>query len=569
MLGYIYEIRNLVNNKVYIGQTIHKNIRKYTHFHSLEINNHDNPYLQNAYNKYGKNNFSFKILDDSATTKQELTKLEALYILKAGYPNKDKVYNLNLPNGTPKRLYMLYENASDICKDYLNGVSTIKLANQHQCSVSTIIKILKAFDIQRRGSKRYDIDEQSVCKDYLNGYSSLVLSKKYSCAKNTILNILHRNNIKVRDGSETWFKPNQNTLKLDEQQVCQYAQDGLDGVEIAQIFNCSTTPIYRILKKHNIKTKKMKSVNEALICQEYLSGLSIAQIKKKYHHSGETISKILKKNNINIENRSGTKTPKTSIIDDRGGLLYLYNNQNIDDIKIGTIRAYTSKHGIGLTELYDLSYAQISLIDYVGEVCLCLNTKKCHNNCIYCFNKKLKNGNPLSFDAAKFAIDKNLSYITAISITGGEPTLNKNLLKIVQYAKSQGLKVKIDTSLSFGTKNISKDIDLINISIKNYQHLLKIKNNIQYLINNNYNCELNLVYHPDYLQDKELSQINNIISRFDIPLKIVEMDVSYCDFNQSPSREELLKATSFFSKNNVYIETKANGIEKVYNNEKI
>ena len=89
------------------------------------------------------------------------------------------------------------------------------------------------------------------------------------------------------------------------------------------------------------------------------------------------------------------------------------------------------------------------------------------------------------------------------------------------------------------------------------------------MLDNNYNCELNLVYHPDYLQDKELSQINNIISRFDIPLKVVEMDVSYCDFNQSPSRGELLKATSFFSKNNVYIETKANGIEKVYNNEKI
>ena len=306
----------------------------------------------------------------------------------------------------------------------------------------------------------------------------------------------------------------------------------------------------------------MKSVNEALICQEYLSGLSIAQIKKKYHHGGKTISKILKKNNINIENRSGTKTPKTSIIDDRGGLLYLYNNQNIDDIKIGTIRAYTSKHGIGLTELHDLSYAQISLIDYVGEVCLCLNTKKCHNNCIYCFNKKLKNGNPLSFDAAKFAIDKNLSYITAISITGGEPTLNKNLSKIVQYAKSQGLKVKIDTSLSFGTENISKDIDLINISIKNYQHLLNIKDNIQYLINNNCNCEFNLVYHSNYLSDIELSKINENILCFDIPLKIVEMDVSYCDFDKSPSKQELLNAASFFSMQDVYIETKANGIEK-------
>ena len=562
MFGYIYEIKNLINDKVYIGQTIHKNVRKYTHFHLLETNSHDNPYLQNAYNKYGKDNFSFKVIDDSATTKEELTELEALYILKAGYPNKNKVYNLNLPNGTPQRLYQLYENSSNICIDYLNGSSTIKLADKYQCSVSTIIKILKAFDIKRRGNKRQDINEKDVCSDYLSGNGSAILAKKYNCSKGTILNILHRNDINMRDGSATWFKPDENTLKLDEKQVCEYAQVGLDGVEIAKIFNCSTTPIYRILKKHNIKTLKMKSVNEELICQEYLSGLSIAQLKKKYHHSYETISSILKKHDITIENRSGTKTPNVSIIDDRGGLSYLYDNRNIDDIKIGTIRAYTSKHGIGLNELYDLSYAQISLIDYTGEVCLCLNTKKCYNNCKYCFNKRLKKGNPLSLDAAKFAIDKHLDYITAISITGGEPTLDNYLSDIVQYAKNCGLKVKIDTSLNFGLENISTNIDLINISIKNYKHLITIKDNIKYLLDNNYNCELNLVYHPDYLQDEELIQINDIISCFDIPLKIVEMDVSYCDFNQPPSRQELLKAVSFFPNNDIYIETKINGIEK-------
>ena len=40
------------------------------------------------------------------------------------------------------------------------------------------------------------------------------------------------------------------------------------------------------------------------------------------------------------------------------------------------------------------------------------------------------------------------------------------------------------------------------------------------------------------------------------------MDVSYCDFDKSPSKQELLNAASFFSMQDVYIETKANGIEK-------
>ena len=126
------------------------------------------------------------------------------------------------------------------------------------------------------------------------------------------------------------------------------------------------------------------------------------------------------------------------------------------------------------SEFFDLSFAQTSLIDYPNEVCLCLNTKGCKNNCIYCFNKSLAKGNPLSFDVAKLAIDANMQYISSISITGGEPLLNDDLSQIIDYAHDNNLKTKIDTSLNGDINNISSNIDLINISIKNYSHLLSI-----------------------------------------------------------------------------------------------
>jgi group I intron endonuclease len=63
MSGGIYCIRNLINNKRYIGQAVNFRIRKNTHYSTLERNKHDNPYLQNAYNKYGKDNFVFEILE--------------------------------------------------------------------------------------------------------------------------------------------------------------------------------------------------------------------------------------------------------------------------------------------------------------------------------------------------------------------------------------------------------------------------------------------------------------------------------------------------------------------------
>ena len=58
----IYCIKNKTNEKVYIGQTNDLDKRKGLHYSYLKNNTHDNPHLQNAWNKYGENNFEFKIL---------------------------------------------------------------------------------------------------------------------------------------------------------------------------------------------------------------------------------------------------------------------------------------------------------------------------------------------------------------------------------------------------------------------------------------------------------------------------------------------------------------------------
>ena len=59
MVG-IYKIVNKKNNKVYIGQSV--NIKQRWALHKSELRNkyHENVYLQNAWNKYGKDNFIFE-----------------------------------------------------------------------------------------------------------------------------------------------------------------------------------------------------------------------------------------------------------------------------------------------------------------------------------------------------------------------------------------------------------------------------------------------------------------------------------------------------------------------------
>jgi group I intron endonuclease len=59
-MGYIYMITNIINNKKYIGQTLEKDINERWKSHLKKQNNCR--YFKHALDKYGKDNFKFKII---------------------------------------------------------------------------------------------------------------------------------------------------------------------------------------------------------------------------------------------------------------------------------------------------------------------------------------------------------------------------------------------------------------------------------------------------------------------------------------------------------------------------
>ena len=59
----IYCIENTINHKVYIGSSKNLYQRLLKHFALLRHNKHENAYLQNAWNKYGKSNFEWSIIE--------------------------------------------------------------------------------------------------------------------------------------------------------------------------------------------------------------------------------------------------------------------------------------------------------------------------------------------------------------------------------------------------------------------------------------------------------------------------------------------------------------------------
>lgn len=63
MVSVIYVITNIINDKQYVGQAVNKDKRWRDHKIMLNAGKHQNKHLQNAYNKHGKENFIYTILE--------------------------------------------------------------------------------------------------------------------------------------------------------------------------------------------------------------------------------------------------------------------------------------------------------------------------------------------------------------------------------------------------------------------------------------------------------------------------------------------------------------------------
>ena len=140
--GWIYCIRNKINNKKYIGQTawnINKRLNK--HKGQLINNKHYSKNLQEDFNKFGIDNFEFFILDEFTFSDKELLKkvlidMEKFYIDLWDTENETKGYNNKVGGTNVKKIQCIetkeiFNGSKDVINKMFDGKGSSSTIRDH------------------------------------------------------------------------------------------------------------------------------------------------------------------------------------------------------------------------------------------------------------------------------------------------------------------------------------------------------------------------------------------------------------------------------------------------------
>lgn len=168
----IYMIRNLKNEKVYIGQSVNIYKRWREHKSNLNKNKHPNVKLQNAWNKYGDNSFSFSVL--LTCSKADLNEHEKFFVDK--YDSYKNGYNMTLGGN----------DATSYTKEFKEKISNTKNNFSKERKDEIRKKMLESHEWQNIPIYQLDLNGDIIKLWPSIKFAAYTLKINYSCIQNCL-----------------------------------------------------------------------------------------------------------------------------------------------------------------------------------------------------------------------------------------------------------------------------------------------------------------------------------------------------------------------------------------------
>lgn len=222
----IYRITNKIDGKSYIGKTgMNFGDRWDSHRSLLNSGKHDNPYLQNAWHKYGGENFEFAIVEVVEDAGM-LNCLEIEHIAK--YKSDGLSYNLH--DGGDGG-YNLGKHLSDETKRKIGEKNRINMLGKK----ATAETRSKMSDSQK---KRYDSWTDADRKAHGERSAETAVGYKWS------------DEAKDAFSKRQWEKPNGAKFTADDiRDIRKKFEDGYSKENLAEMYSTTTAYITSIIKR--------------------------------------------------------------------------------------------------------------------------------------------------------------------------------------------------------------------------------------------------------------------------------------------------------------------------------
>ncbi len=175
-------------------------------------------------------------------------------------------------------------------------------------------------------------------------------------------------------------------------------------------------------------------------------------------------------------------------------------------------------------------FQKCSLIDYPGKICAIVFTLGCNSRCSYCHNPELVYpelfNKPISEEEIFSFLAKRRGKLDAVTITGGEPTLQPDLIDFILRIKKLEFLFKLDSNGSnpdpLQNAISSEVLDYVAMDVKapleKYREITssnidpeRIKKSIGLIMNSNTEYEFRITVTENQLDEGDILKIGKLI----------------------------------------------------------